>query len=490
MPSSAYQFDFYDRLGLGADADNRQIRRHYRLLARLYHPDINAEPSAHARFLSLREAYETLGDPQSRSLYDRWLEQEGQLWQPLLLSQQLYPSTILRGHDQQRAYMLLDLGVHPESVGSIIPLNVVLVLDHSSSMKGRRLYYVKEAARQILSNLTPHDFFGVVIFNDRGSVVLPAGPADNVTVAYSAIDGINAAGGTEMASGLHLGLKEVRRHLAPHLVNHIILLTDGRTYGDDQQCLQLAAQASEEGIGITAMGLGTEWNEELLDSITRYDVGSAHFIAEPDQAVGLFQSQIQQLQHASARDARLVVAPGPGVSLLRAHEVAPGLRPLKLEGDTLHLGTLPVAPSLRLLLEFEVQRAPRDVVEIAALTLQAHLVRNARQSRIKRLALAEVGSDSPEPPSDIYHSAQRVATLRLQQWTWEALEGGARTRAISSLEDLADRFMEIGAMDLAIATQREVATFEQTGQLSESGRKIIKYGTRMLALPAPDEGAP
>jgi Ca-activated chloride channel family protein len=264
-------------------------------------------------------------------------------------------------------------------------------------------------------------------------------------------------------------------------------LTDGRTYGDEAKTLELAAGAGKENIGITAMGLGADWNDDLLDEMARRGTGSSHFIAEPDQAVELFHSQIQQLQHTSTRNTTLRLDTDSGVALLQAHEVAPVLRRVVIEDGVLRLGSLPAAPSLRLLLEFAVDAPARDVLRLGTFTLEAQLVQSSQRYRIRRIVLAETGAESGEAPPDIYQSAQRVATLRLQEHAWETLKRGAGVQAVSALEQLADRFLEIGAMELAVATQREVETFKHSGDLSVSGRKIIKYGTRLLALPPPNE---
>jgi Ca-activated chloride channel family protein len=352
-------------------------------------------------------------------------------------------------------------------------------------MKGRRLYYVKEAARRIVSNLTSHDTFGLVVFNDRATVLLPAGSAADTSVALGAIDSIKPAGGTEMAQGVRAGLQEVLKHHSSQVISHVILLTDGRTYGDEETVLALAALAGQEKIGMTVMGLGDDWNDELLDEVARRATGTAHYIAEPDQAVELFQSQVQELQRTTARDASLLIDPGPDAKLLQVHEVAPGLRRLDVEENVVTIGSLPTAPPLRLMAELSVRKTPRDVVFIADFVLRAQLVQDSKQYETHRTVLADVGDVASEPSMDVYQSAQRVATLRLQQRTWEALENGEELSAIASLEQLADRFLELGAMDLAIATQQEVERFQLTRELSEGGRKIIKYGTRMLALPPP-----
>ena len=63
--------DYYRLLGVSPEAGADEIKTAYRKMARKYHPDVNKEKDAQARFIEIGEAYEALADPQKRAAYDR-----------------------------------------------------------------------------------------------------------------------------------------------------------------------------------------------------------------------------------------------------------------------------------------------------------------------------------------------------------------------------------------------------------------------------------
>jgi molecular chaperone DnaJ len=64
--------DYYELLGVPRDADEGQIKRAFRRLARELHPDVSDAPDAEERFKEVVEAYEVLSKPETRELYDRY----------------------------------------------------------------------------------------------------------------------------------------------------------------------------------------------------------------------------------------------------------------------------------------------------------------------------------------------------------------------------------------------------------------------------------
>lgn len=70
--------EFYERLGVDKSASQDEIKKAYRKLSKKYHPDINHEEGAEAKYKEIQEAYETLGDEQKRAMYDQYGATDGQ----------------------------------------------------------------------------------------------------------------------------------------------------------------------------------------------------------------------------------------------------------------------------------------------------------------------------------------------------------------------------------------------------------------------------
>lgn len=60
----------YDVLGVPQTATKDEIKKSFFKLAKKYHPDVNKEPGAQAKYVEINEAYETLGNESKRRIYD------------------------------------------------------------------------------------------------------------------------------------------------------------------------------------------------------------------------------------------------------------------------------------------------------------------------------------------------------------------------------------------------------------------------------------
>jgi hypothetical protein len=147
--------DYYNWLGVPRDASLEDIRQAFRQLARQLRPDAHQDLQAPEEFLRLQEANEILSNPQLKCAYDANLP-------PVIPLVTIKPNYSVgknpRINETQLVYVLVELHT-PEMTEESAPsaLNVSLVLDCSTSMKGNRNETVKVTAIEIIRKLRPQD---------------------------------------------------------------------------------------------------------------------------------------------------------------------------------------------------------------------------------------------------------------------------------------------------------------------------------------------
>jgi Ca-activated chloride channel family protein len=271
----------------------------------------------------------------------------------------------------QLAYVLLEAKPTELMAQVRMPLNFALVLDHSGSMKGAKLKNVKEAVKMVINRLEPSDYISVIIFDDTCQVIIPSMPARDPAGMSAAIDRIRDAGGTTMSLGMIQGLNELRRWNIPNAINRMILLTDGVTYGDADRCRQLARDARNAGIAIYPLGIGQDWDEGLLDSIGDLSGGMpAEFIRSPENAMAVFEQQIQSAVAVAVRNATLTLRLPAGVTPKKAVKVLPiisdlGQSVLSERQIMISLGDLEKDNAQSVLVELMIDPRPAGVFRIA-----------------------------------------------------------------------------------------------------------------------------
>lgn len=241
-------FNPYHILGISQTATIEEIRDAYRRAARRLHPDQNRHPGAVSQFQDITRANDLLTDESARRKIDQKLADNKRDDDHLLLMRVTPSKRYIQAlKEPQVVYLLVEIMPDPRSTQGAetevqdARLNLTLVIDHSNSMNGARLDKVKQAAHQIIDQLKPEDILSVVIFNDFAEVLIDAAPMKDKSMAKARVSLMGAKGGTEILTGLVSGLEQTRRYLAPKLVNHVILLTDGHTYGDAERASQLPA---------------------------------------------------------------------------------------------------------------------------------------------------------------------------------------------------------------------------------------------------------
>ncbi len=486
--------NLYAILGIPPEASSDDIREAYRLAARRFHPDANTNEGADLQFRDIAAAYEILGNPLQRSQYDSSIRKFKN--EPSYYTLRITPSKrVLNTLDEPQVYyLLLDIvpmrfEAHKRQAAN---LNLTLVLDRSTSMRGLRLDKVKIAAHQIIDQLTQEDILSVVTFSDRADTIIPARTVTDKISLRSMVSMMRAEGGTEIFHGLNAGLEQCSKHAGPRLVNHIILLTDGRTFGDEAQCLKLAEKAADQGIGISAMGIGEEWNDEFLDAIASRTGGTSTYINSPGAVVKFLNERVRSLGDTFVERMQLTIAPDADVKLESLFRLQPSPQPIEVHPQPIQLGSMEFNRTASILIQLQMPPSPKAGIRtVVRLDVTGDVIGSQRPGyKVLGDTSVEFAENPPpeNPPLAILDALGKLTLYRMQQKAEESLTHGNVSEATRRLENLATRLLAAGQEDLAQMAIVEARRVSSTNMLSEEGRKTLKFGTRMLlALPEPHE---
>jgi Ca-activated chloride channel family protein len=381
----------------------------------------------------------------------------------------------------QVSYVLIEAKPTEMMAQVRMPLNFALVLDHSGSMKGAKLRNVKEAVKMVIDRLEPTDYVSVVIFDDTSQVIIPSMPANDKPGMKAAIDQIRDAGGTTMSLGMIQGLNELRRWNIPHAINRMILLTDGVTYGDSDRCRQLARDAAAAGISIYPLGIGADWDEDLLDTVGEYSGGMpAEFIRDPADALTIFEQQLQSAVDVAIRNATLILRLPVGVTPKKAVKVLPiisdlGQSVLSDRQIVIPLGDLEKDKPQSVLVELMIDPRPAGLFRIAQAELSYDVpITNIVGDRIRDDIKVTFTTDANQAaPVNAYvmnfaekANAHRLVTRVLEEYK---RTGKATTRLAPNVTRVLDE-----------ETQAALEQINQGQQISQEQVKSIGNKTRKL----------
>lgn len=386
--------------------------------------------------------------------------------------------------EQQLVYLLLTART-TTTAQRRMPLNICLVLDRSSSMRGERLFQVKEAARHLVGQLQSSDAFGLVAFNDRAEVIVPAQQVRDADLIRNALVGLEARGGTEMAQGLALGLQEIER---PRVngINRLILLTDGRTYGDEHACVELARRAQRRGIGLTTLGVGTEWNEDLLETMTAGANSRTQYITAAKEIVPVFSAELERLHATIAQSVELQVTLHPEAQVRSCYQVQPFISPLQIQSSSHGLWRAPIGEwssgdDQTFILELVLPPVTTGTHPVARIDLRYQLVGGSQpQSAAVAVNLPAVVQAEQHVEQEVRRVLERVVAYQLQSRAWQSVAEGRIDDATKRLQTAGTHLFNAGEVELAQTVQAEATRLLQGGSTSADGRKRIKYGTRGL----------
>jgi Ca-activated chloride channel family protein len=204
------------------------------------------------------------------------------------------------------------------------PLGVAIVIDRSGSMAGEgKIEHARAAARGLVDRLRPEDRCALVEFDDRADVLVHtvSGDAAGKAVLHNAINMIVPRGGTNIGAGLALGREQLAT-ITGNRVRRVILLSDGRANVGITSVPMLAEAArlsAESGTATTAVGLGLDYNEVLMETIAESGRGQYYYVRAASELEKVFAGELRALEATVATATELQLEPAPGVEVAEVY---------------------------------------------------------------------------------------------------------------------------------------------------------------------------
>lgn len=228
---------------------------------------------------------------------------------------------VVQGHDEA-LYVLVTLtgAERRRPAGERPPLNLSMVLDRSGSMEDKgKIGYLREAAQMGVGLLAPTDSLSLIAYDDRITVLRPAGPVEDPDAINQLIGGLTPRGSTNLTGGMMAGVDQVKawaeRDRQDMPINRVLLLSDGlanQGITDPDRIRARVRDAKAAGVRISTLGLGRDYDEDLMQMIAEQGGGAYYYIENPRQMGRIFEAELSALFATVAKSVRLDFAPdGP-----------------------------------------------------------------------------------------------------------------------------------------------------------------------------------
>lgn len=195
------------------------------------------------------------------------------------------------------------------------PLSLSVVVDVSGSMQdGGKIDFVRDGLELLIDELVDGDKFSLVTYSDVAQVDFPmAEIINNRTELREMVRGLSAGGGTNLYEGLQLGYREVQANYESDRQNRVILLSDGQpTAGivDTPSIIEMSRGFNSDGVGLTSIGLGTDFNIELMRDLALQADGNFYFLEDAGAVDEVFTEELSFFTVPIAFDLKLDVQAG------------------------------------------------------------------------------------------------------------------------------------------------------------------------------------
>lgn len=338
-------------------------------------------------------------------------------------------------------YLLVRVEAQAPASAQRMPVNLALVIDRSSSMRGPRITHAVAAVRQVVQQLDERDRLSVIAFDAAARSLF--GPA-NVTAETrreldEALSSLKTGVGTNLAAGIKKGADAVRSGFVRGAISRMVLLTDGQPslgITDSGRLCALAEKEAAGGVSLTTMGLGEGFDDELLAELARSGRGGFHYLAGAADIPGAFGRELAGVFAIAATQTEIGLRPAEHVTAAEVLHRLPS-RP-RDDGLIVEVGELAAATPRQVL--FQLTRlaggdAGSSDARCGTLTVTYRLP-DGSAGDAYLLGIEAPATPDPEHRRVITLERTRLAVASAVDTAWARRASGDSIRALAALGEI------------------------------------------------------
>jgi Ca-activated chloride channel homolog len=259
------------------------------------------------------------------------------------------------------------------------PLNLGIVLDRSGSMQGDKLRHAADAVAFAVRNMHGDDRVSLTIYDDHVQTLVPSAPVSKAAPKILALlPQIHAGNSTALHDAWVQGGLQVSEHLEPGHLSRVLLVSDGLANVGETRTEVLVTRSRElfeRGVSTSTVGVGRDFNEDLMIPMAREAGGNGWFVESPADFTRIFRAELEDLAAVFGEKARLRLEPRARrveiVDVLndfQADAGSPAPGDSKPAAGDFALGTLFAGSPLEIVARVKVQggelRQPLDLLDV------------------------------------------------------------------------------------------------------------------------------
>lgn len=374
----------------------------------------------------------------------------------------------------EKAYLLVELKGNAVIHTNRAPINVGLVLDRSGSMSGQPLAHSLKACQYVTDQMGEGDLLSMVAFDDEVETIFPPEKVIYKDGMKSKIAAIEPGGSTNLSGGLLLGAQFVTDAKQDGMVNRVLLLSDGHAnegITDRGKLSRIAKEYQSMGIGISTLGVGHRFDEELMEAIADGGGGNFYYIEKPDDIPGIFAKELQGVLSVCGQNMRLKLRAPETAEVLRVY----GYKPVnQQDGWSFSLGDIYDQEVKSLLIEMSFYPHTEGVHPVLQLELEyMDVTESAKPCKVQMDIAGEFTNNLgllSMPEDTIVEKQLKITETAITiEKAMEAFDQGFNDEGITMLQAQADELLRMAVItDDADLRTESLLLYEQLEAFGEA----------------------